>query len=67
MTEEEAKDKWCPQSQLDTQITVSGNRLQQVNMGNCIGSACMAWRWRLPPFANEPKGGDGFCGLAGKP
>lgn len=43
----------------------------------CIGSACMAWRWkdapvvgrRLNPDKPAPfdRAGDGFCGLAGKP
>lgn len=32
----------------------------------CIASACMAWRWSTVPYANEPKGGRGYCGLAGR-
>lgn len=40
---------------------------------NCIGSACMSWRWDVSPFQAEcdphPTAGRalGHCGLAGKP
>ena len=46
---------------------------------NCIGSACMAWRWALSPdkaahfnktwkTKGEPEANPvGYCGLAGKP
>lgn len=32
LTEEEAKTKWCQESIYET--------------SKCLGSACMAWRWR---------------------
>lgn len=35
MTEEEAKTKWCPFGRPETAAT-----------DRCIGSACMAWRWK---------------------
>lgn len=41
MTEDEAKTKWCPQTQFDPQRTPQGFHPSQT----CLGSACMAWRW----------------------
>jgi hypothetical protein len=40
MTEEEAKTKWCP-------FTRNGGEAgcNRVASTECIGSACMAWRW----------------------
>ena len=76
MTEEEAKTKWCPFARVEHAVMMHGvtvgysfNRgeADQAPYGACISSACMAWRWRKPPYNNEPKGGDGYCGLAGKP
>jgi hypothetical protein len=65
VTEEEAKTKWCCQSQATE------------NPFKCDGSACMAWRWEpVPPryegtalvFTHPPVSPtDGYCGLAGKP
>jgi hypothetical protein len=95
MTEEEAKTKWCPYARhaystdrFETNPpAVSCNRMlekeQQAEGCNCIGSACMAWRWDMDwsSSTEEGHGGDlvlrlkrlrgqpkqGFCGLAGKP
>ena len=62
MTEEEAKDRWCPQRMANGQMMV------------CAGSECMAWRWAEEPDIRGANGdyhvhsaGNGFCGLAGKP
>ncbi len=65
LTEEEAKLKICPQPE----------------MTNCVGSGCMAWRWKIrmepmgdpydvtkpPPLARAMPLTHGYCGLAGKP
>lgn len=64
MTEEEAKTKWCPFARdVDGAPTT-----------NCIGSACMAWRWdhdiyRESPYVPRyvPSETEGHCGLAEKP
>ena len=48
MTEDEAKTKWCPFSDVadatPAQAIVPATR--------CIGSACMAWRWQ-PLLADD--------------
>ena len=72
MIEDEAKEKWCPQT---------------TDFSRCIGSGCMAWRdlygivhvqeviddpsfgpggKRLATVSRRGKTG-GYCGLAGKP
>ena len=56
MTEEEAKHKICPMPE----------------MGNCVASYCMLWRWDLSPSqaaetnarGNACAVPDGRCGLA---
>ena len=63
MTEEEAKQKWCPMMR-------QGDRI-----GTCIGSDCMMWRKEKRGFKFLADGGidlsgvyyAGWCGLAGKP
>jgi hypothetical protein len=51
MTEEEAKTKWCPFARVSMawQSSIgSANRgltEDEKPLANCIGSACMAWRW----------------------
>jgi len=63
MTEEEAKQKWCPfVRNVDSDNTIYTNRDPRVAdeyNHNCLGSACMAWRKHV-------KIGEGYCGLAGK-
>lgn len=72
MTEEDAKTKWCPFSRValgwsqDTARRGSGQELAAtVNRGDnlsghteCIGSACMAWRWDAPVevYGHDPRG-----------
>lgn len=66
MTEDEAKTKWCVQSQA-TETPFK-----------CDASACMAWRWDLDGFdldfdeagpvrVRKTKLAHGHCGLAGRP
>ncbi len=69
VTEEAAEMKWCPftRSGMHGTNTSAGlNRPADFIPGtvNCIGSACMAWRW-LTDDENQIVGG--YCGLAGKP
>jgi hypothetical protein len=70
MTVDEAKQCWCP----FTQLQISGNTMLDNRGGgtsgstpplnyNCIADACMAWHWFS---VNNPSDG-GFCGLAGQP
>lgn len=77
MTKDEAKTKWCPHVRVGVISEVTGaayaaNRAgsegKMIGAAMCIGSACMAWRWEVPPMTcrppNEPSG---YCGLAGRP
>ena len=63
-TEEEAKEKVCPQAV---------HMLGMQPLINCMGGRCMAWRWKHEDFVDEFAGnkveykGKGYCGLGGKP
>lgn len=64
MTENDAKDKWCPFARppgrrysLNEDLWVSGNRGD--SYCNCLGSNCMAWR-------SDDARGAGWCGLVGE-
>lgn len=80
MTEDKAKTKWCPFSR--PSVIYGGVRVISARHDqnpdpntmnrNCIGSACMAWRWEEErKSANETRRilsqTEGYCGLAGKP
>lgn len=55
MTEGEAKEKWCPFDHWSATQNEGGEAPR------CIGSQCMAWRWKLVPcrqgeiIAYDPK------------
>jgi hypothetical protein len=74
MTEDEAKTKTCCASLSPIAFAKMdvGSVSQSIELRNCIGSACMAWRWQWV----RPESGVGVdvqsdkhgnCGLAGKP
>ena len=88
LTEAEAKTKWCPFGRqvlrgdrgIAYQGAPAGNRNSDDSARtNCIGSACMAWRFVFidKSTSRRTKGGvkgrvdldytRGHCGLAGKP
>lgn len=62
MTEQDAKQKWCPFVRLVQGGRVNSNRGDgsYSELTHCLGTGCMAWR------SNGETDG-GFCGLAGHP
>jgi hypothetical protein len=73
MTEEEAKQKWCPfakpgQTLPDLCGEIRGNR-EMTGAADpgalCLGSDCMAWRWSswTTDIDGERIGLTGYCGL----
>jgi len=81
MTEAEAKQQWCPHARIDGEQRgdAAYNRdSDDMPVGHCIGSACMAWRWL--PLTEQDRARiraatgleilektHGYCGLAGAP
>lgn len=73
VTEEEAKTKFCPET---IQPVGTDDRVWHDGQ-NCIGSACMAWRWQASLSVNNPSHvpgegqnvtrNRGYCGKAGRP
>ena len=73
MTEDEAKQKWCPMVRLGS---VNGNahyegfcwnnRGDDTHEANCIASECMAWREDSYWNGESKRITAGYCGLAGK-
>jgi len=57
MTEEEAKTRWCP---FVGRMVARNEELRpgENDNPNCIGSACMAWRWL--PHEERISAGAGF-------
>lgn len=76
MTEDQAKQKWCPYQSVRVQLLsmtlIKGASIFPENAKEitedanqkqtCIGSACMMWKWSL-----THKECLGYCGLAGDP
>jgi hypothetical protein len=76
MTEQQAKEKWCPHRRKIQWHDEDGNKVDPPVVGNdincqCIGSACMMWRLEKDTYGDD-YGKDipdnlGYCGLAGRP
>lgn len=67
MTEEESRKKWCPFARVSgTNSSYNRGAIlgEDTGQAQCVGSACMAWRWNYI-VTEEPT--EGYCGLAGKP
>jgi|HubBroStandDraft_1064217.scaffolds.fasta_scaffold778719_2 hypothetical protein len=45
VTEDDAKTKWCPFTRVGEQASGAAENRPDGSF-NCIGSACMAWRWK---------------------
>lgn len=58
LTEDEAKTKWCPM------VRDNGSNLNGES-SRCIGSACMAWRWKHELVVHG-ESLRGYCGAFGK-
>ena len=72
MTENEAREKWCPFVQYRTTDYGPRSNMPNNEDGFCVASDCMAWReiWYSPygsPHGTRQSTGEGYCGLAGKP
>ena len=75
LTEEQAKQKWCPWARIARDGSGIGNRYSFDNdlatdsaFARCIASDCMAWRWTdCSSKAVAGRKVEGYCGLAGKP
>lgn len=75
-TEDEAKTKWCPMVRVTVAVGPAGDVYTSDNHGNdgihpeCIGSACMVWRWASYEDSAINEGGPddfGYCGLVRQP
>lgn len=55
MTEEEAKQKWCPFAR-DAESNAAGYTTTNTT-AKCIGSECMAWREKHPRMQREDHSG----------
>ncbi len=74
MAEEEAATRICcgpwhsASVAVAAQAKATNNANAPANVGMCLGSKCMAWRWskRVYPQGKVQSIDKGFCGLAGK-
>lgn len=69
MTEDEARNKWCPAARVSVGSSTSGNRtaatMDSRFKGNgCVASECMAWR-QISTRDGGSRAVTGYCGLAG--
>lgn len=75
MTEEEALARWCPNTfATPAAYTPEGNPVREGGPHLCVGSNCMAWRWKRGDEVSWPTAVTsvapapprrGYCGLAG--
>jgi hypothetical protein len=78
MTEDEARKMWCPfvrvADSLDAtppaaNCTAGPDADRTPDWASCVGSLCMAWRWKKfdsARFMSADGEYVGYCGLAGK-
>ena len=78
LTEDEARQKWCPHVSLcEVGGAIYDNRGQSHGFTRCIASECMSWRWSderrqgTIVSVKETDGTErevirGYCGLSGK-
>ena len=76
MTEDEAKQKWCPHARIQTSwtslhggVALAGTNRWEKGSAKCIASECMAWRWCVTRVDDDDNDihDYGYCGLGGKP
>jgi len=75
-TEEEARKKWCPFTRAlwdgaganrVTTTTPTADSVGKDSDNKCVGSECMAWRFRTWQGPDGERAQGGWCGLAGNP
>ncbi len=72
LTEEQAKEKWCPFARVvigDEVARASGNRFTSGHYHNeaarCLGSGCMLWKWGPAEFLRLDANGNPDPDLSG--
>lgn len=67
MTEEEAKEKWCPMVKATCDRKTEDEAWERLEgqVARCITSDCMMWREYVPEHIRGET--YGYCGLADKP
>ena len=64
LTEEQAREKWCPMARVEIDGGHLVNKLDKKWDPLCIASDCMMWRWGEPVLDGK-NARQGYCGLAG--